>query len=332
MTITLPDGSKKKVSTSKARVERSTSHPVFEGLTDQEQSAVHNFVAKHWGDPSSDKSPQHDTVINLELDRETLAMFGCLRTGAPWLDSNSPYGLEVEGEATSQLVPNTSEDALEGPHLAFSLKEWVEYYSLASGTGTWTHGQLHGLDCLDEDGDLILYQVIAGPKRLLRRSIGMDQLRQPLEEGEPVSVNRNGEWVPATICGGCPISLHLRRYDVRVESTNEELLRLSGALLRRRYIPGAEVVVYRGPALGWCNAVVVEEGEDLAWPVRPEVKRDCDIPEWPLVAIRLEPTVKTPIGPEMQVPAYLLSKKALFKPDDPVPHSKADPLEVELEI
>lgn len=180
---------------------------------------------------------------------------------------------------------------------AFPVKSWVEYWSCASNR--WTHGQIHCVDT--SENDLVRYQVIAGPKRLLRRMVGMDQLRPRLRLGEHVSFKAEGSWVPARILQEYAIGFHLRRYPIQVESSSEELEGIGAELLRPRYTPGQEVFVYRGPSAGWVPARVFAEQDGPAPPANPSLISQNEIPEWQVVTVNLHAAGK------IEVPGYFVS-------------------------
>lgn len=233
--------------------------------------------------------------------------------------SNSPqHSTPVAGNRSRSGSPRSGREIP-----AYWKHEWLEYYS--ASYGKWTHGFIHRYD--GHNGDIVMYQVVAGAKLDLRRLVNIDLLRRPLERGEDVSVqNADKEWVPATILDESPISLHLRKYTISIKMHNQEeplvIPNVSAELIRRRYKKGTEVFVYLNPIKGWHPGVVIEEVKDeegkyVKVPaVRPEWTSATNLPEWCMVKIDFSGSSALQCGePEKaDFPSYQLSTKDHRKP------------------
>lgn len=286
MRITLPNGEQKEVEW----IKKKAGGPEWRPALQREPSISRIWSFHLYKVPAK-------CEIHLELDKETLAVFGCIRgqkEGEAWDLEEGGRDLAEAGDKSAMPAPVHVGRA---PCLGlvsrkaawpFQCHEWVEYFS--STTGHWTHGEILGIE---DTSDCLLYQVVAGPRRRLRRCIGLDHLRQAFEPGEPVSFLQSGKWVPAFVTSKCPISLAFRHYDIQLE--DQALASVGAELLRRRWLPGARVWVLTDKKQGWCQGAVLLEEEGAAL-------------EWPMVTVNLSEGAR-PLR-KTQVPGYYLSPLA----------------------
>jgi len=107
-----------------------------------------------------------------------------------------------------------------------------------------------------------------------RKDVPLNSFRRPFQEGEELEVfsrSRGSRWVPCTM--RCPEESSEEepkksdgwgyRYQVSLDTVDgswgweEEVLeRVPPSRLRRRFAPGTQVWLYRGPEQGYCSAVV----------------------------------------------------------------------------
>ncbi|CAE7492523.1 unnamed protein product [Symbiodinium sp. CCMP2456] len=89
-----------------------------------------------------------------------------------------------------------------------------------------------------------------------RPHVPLELLRAPLQVGEPVELwSRSDGWLLAEVEGLEASTALLRHYKVRVFG-QEAVAVVEASYLRRRFLKGSAVEVYRGPARGWiCTRV-----------------------------------------------------------------------------
>lgn len=184
---------------------------------------------------------------------------------------------------------------------AYWLHEYVDYYS--STYRRWSAGFIQGYHSCNSE--VILYQVLAGPKLDYRQLITVDILRRPLCVGEPVSYLTEAGWEPCTVTWAAPMTMERRRYSVRLEATGEVIEQASGERLRKRFPPGANAFVYIAPFVGWRKCRVVQELDGPVPSVRPRVRSPQSLPAWSMVIIMVQMDAEDVV--QKEVPSYYLS-------------------------
>jgi len=138
----------------------------------------------------------------------------------------------------------------------------VEYFS--ASTNRWIRGIIHTHVRVHSDDDYdISYNVRVCREAVVRRDVSMDSVRLPLEQSELIEVfskRQGGVWFPAHVSGHQPAGATSIGYTIVVEETTHQpqtrLENIPSVRLRRRFLAGWAVEVYRGPVQGWVSATV----------------------------------------------------------------------------
>jgi hypothetical protein len=155
-------------------------------------------------------------------------------------------------------LPNTC-DAV--PSAAYDDEQSIEYFSVTHQQ--WLNGTVHSVasPVIDSKDDaLVLTTVTLAHGHQIRENIGLDLLRSTFKSGELVELfsgRQDGLRLAATIAPNqvLPRPL-LHGYQVVVEGSGEVFENVPPHRLKRRFVRGQEVEVYRGPQLGWQFAEV----------------------------------------------------------------------------
>jgi hypothetical protein len=150
-------------------------------------------------------------------------------------------------------------------HPALEDGSCVEYYSAANST--WVPGVVHIAVEKEDDSDgaalLAIYNVALSKGSQLRECVALNALRPQFQQAELVDIfsrRGGGMWAPGSITGATGFSATTVGYRVHVEEQNVVLDKVPPSRLRRRFLSGSAVEVYRGAARGWCPAVVHSAG------------------------------------------------------------------------
>jgi len=113
-----------------------------------------------------------------------------------------------------------------------------------------------------------------------RKDVRLNRLRSPLVPGELCSYfsKSDMQWLPAVILTAPPERSAHRGFTLRIIDQEAPICSMAH-LLRRRYVPGECVEVYKGEKTGWVDAQVTGEMEQR------EGADVCNIPEISHVAI-----------------------------------------------
>eukprot|EP00927_Polykrikos_kofoidii_P035375 TRINITY_DN29945_c0_g1_i1.p1 TRINITY_DN29945_c0_g1~~TRINITY_DN29945_c0_g1_i1.p1 ORF type:complete len:899 (-),score=115.63 TRINITY_DN29945_c0_g1_i1:522-3020(-) len=144
-------------------------------------------------------------------------------------------------------------------------RERVEYFS--SSDSRWVPATLHitfqNIDMLDEDmsppSKRILYSLILSQGRREVKDCKVDCMRTQFRIGEPVEIYKKsagGTWTAGTIQDEPPLSATLIGYRVYAVDRNVVIDKVPSVSLRRRFVGGSAVEVYKGAEKGWSSAVV----------------------------------------------------------------------------
>lgn len=146
---------------------------------------------------------------------------------------------------------------------AYEHEEAVLYFSTSQQC--YIPAKVEGPGTFEEDGMLPLYSLLVGVRAQLRERVPMQLLRAPLKEGVRVEAFSESlqKWVPALILKE-PLRTvsHLSNYHIALDDPaladreRTPLWDMPLGRLRRRFEPGAKVLVYRGRDDGWVAATV----------------------------------------------------------------------------
>ncbi|CAE7697642.1 unnamed protein product, partial [Symbiodinium microadriaticum] len=154
--------------------------------------------------------------------------------------------------AVGFLGPQQRPEALPEALPAYADGDRVEYFSPTCGL--WLLGEV---TVKSDAKRKVSYAVtLKGRWRAQERPhVPLELLRAPLQVGEPVELWSRGDWRLAEVQGLEASTALLRHYKVRVFG-QESVAVVEASYLRRRFLKGSAVEVYRGPARGWiCTRV-----------------------------------------------------------------------------
>jgi len=137
----------------------------------------------------------------------------------------------------------------------------VEYYS--SSHKVWVQGVLH-LQLIEDPEPRPCYCVAVKKGAQMRVDVPVDAIRPKMCQGEPVELysrRNNGQWVAGFIVGEQSRGATTLGYRAQIEHSGVDLDHVPAMRLRRRFLKGTAVEVYRGPPHGWRPAVVHSEAE-----------------------------------------------------------------------
>eukprot|EP00929_Paragymnodinium_shiwhaense_P022810 TRINITY_DN14456_c0_g1_i1.p1 TRINITY_DN14456_c0_g1~~TRINITY_DN14456_c0_g1_i1.p1 ORF type:complete len:2229 (+),score=454.98 TRINITY_DN14456_c0_g1_i1:189-6875(+) len=177
------------------------------------------------------------------------------------------WQMEMEGGHT--------EDFLREARPLFEEGTRVDYFSVQSLT--WLPAEVFLGAAKDKEGGLqVVYNVKLLTGKQVRHNVPMDALRLPFDQSDPLQVfsrRDGGTWHPATAHGQQHASASIVGYGVKVhiDGHGTVLDRVPPSRLRRHFLEGAAVDVYRGHSAGWLSAVVhaaVRNGTSTTSPAR----------------------------------------------------------------
>lgn len=230
-------------------------------------------------------------------DRIEAALMQARRSSAQSLPPSGSLGsavvarrLSIEAATAALAVPGSEVRQPRDLFAAYSDRQRVEYFSRTHMR--WVPGVVGVSIHSGKDGaasPFVRYAVELS-KGQKRQRVTLDQLRPPLREGERVEVfsRRQGAYLGATISGAHASTATLG-YEVLLAGT-ELLPGVPASHLRRTFVAGDAVLVYRGPTAGWAPAEVVAEpgvGERQAALLTPDLLGNGG---WLDVGDRLVPT------------------------------------------
>jgi hypothetical protein len=142
----------------------------------------------------------------------------------------------------------------------------IEYYS--TNNAQWILATLQVKLVLQQINDVdwrsLSYQVTLPRTGQTREDVMIDCFRSPFLRAEPVDIfsrRDGGVWIPGFICGEPAPGAVTLGYSISLEDDGEILNNILPGRLRRRFPPGCPVKVYRGPEVGWVQAVVPSQAE-----------------------------------------------------------------------
>jgi hypothetical protein len=199
-----------------------------------------------------------------------------------------------------------SEDSLRVPlQAAYEDGQSIEYYSVTHRQ--WMSGTIEADIRSEKSQRVVYYNVTLTQGRQLRLNVDLDLLREPLSSGdevEYVSDESNGRRTPAFIANQQSPAPALLGYRVVLERSGKVLDRVPANKLKRRFVQGQSVEVYRGPELGWQKAVVHQaasmdgcNAELLPVPAPPSYAREEEIHKL-VAASRPKDTLTCPTPPQ----------------------------------
>jgi hypothetical protein len=149
----------------------------------------------------------------------------------------------------------------ETPFAAYDDEQSIEYFSVTHQH--WLNGTVHSVASSGTGGNndaTVLTTVSLLHGHQIRENIGLDLLRSPFKSGELVELfsgRQGGCRIAATIAPDQELPRPLLHgYRVVVEGSKEVFENVPPHRLKRRFVPGQEIEVYRGPQLGWQFAEV----------------------------------------------------------------------------
>lgn len=144
----------------------------------------------------------------------------------------------------------------------YSTGENVEYFS-ASGARWVAAFVVREVELADLS---VAYDVTAfGSTAQQLQTVGLDLLRLPLSEGEPVSFysGRDGRWLAAIMDGTQPASAVTVGYRLRLLEAERVIVpNVPAVKIRRRFPKGTRVLAFRDRQRGWRSGIVEEELND----------------------------------------------------------------------
>mmetsp|Transcript_116543 Transcript_116543/g.324804 ORF Transcript_116543/g.324804 Transcript_116543/m.324804 type:complete len:427 (-) Transcript_116543:274-1554(-) len=168
------------------------------------------------------------------------------------LSTLSPIDDEAASQLSSEFVPFPG---------AYYTGEQVEYYS--KRLRLWSPAEVTAE--ARSTGQDVVYSATVLPQNQEFYDVGLAALRPPFKEGEPCEVFVPGsQWLQA-VTSSCQQGKGTEIfYRVMLLEGQGGAVEVPASRLRRRFPPGSLVTVYRGPGLGWNDAMVVsapaEEG------------------------------------------------------------------------
>lgn len=196
------------------------------------------------------------------------------RTHIHW-DVNHDEVIQVNGSAADQdalAAPSGRGTLLAAPPggiPAYTTGSRVEYYSLTQHC--WLAAHLSAAFCRGQTGDPVAtYSLSMRITKQRRDKIPLSQLRSPLKRGDlcEVYLLQLDTWAKAVVERRTLIR-SLPTYVVQLDT--EEVARVvGGAMVRRRFDPGAKVQLYRDAVQGWVYAEVVS-------PTAVDVAQGCSM-------------------------------------------------------
>jgi len=142
---------------------------------------------------------------------------------------------------------------------AYSVNENVEYFSASNGI--WTHAVIVSSGAFGDDG-LPSYTVRVGRQR--RHNVPIKFIRPTLAEGEHVGFFSGLEtsWTNAKIVS--PPRALMLGYELDVLDEKSVPAVAVAGRLRRRFVASQAAQIYQGAFLGWVDAVILEDAEEIA--------------------------------------------------------------------
>ncbi|CAE8648437.1 unnamed protein product, partial [Polarella glacialis] len=169
-------------------------------------------------------------------------------------------------DPTFEQLQGAAGDQGLAPAEAYEPGSKVEYYSMTHKR--WLTARINSSGNFRIDGMNPTYELKVGLQGQTRQFVDMHLLRPPLADGEPVEYfwDKQDCWLQAEVCGAQSSGTTLG-YKLRLEYCPESLEAIipwaPAAKIRRHFMVGSLVEVYRGPVMGWVAGEVahVEEAD-----------------------------------------------------------------------
>lgn len=184
------------------------------------------------------------TVQDLAGDNE-------VEESSDWPNVKSqPSDSSSQRTCSQEVIDMTADPHL---HLAYDNGQRIEYFSVTHQR--WMSGTINSDIC--QSSTAINVSLTHGNQ--LRANVGLDLLRAPLKAGDLVELYSGQQgrlYLPAVIAAEQSSAPSLLGYRVVIEGSKETFDNVPPLRLKRRFLRGQQIEVYRGPALGWQRANV----------------------------------------------------------------------------
>lgn len=188
--------------------------------------------------------------------------------GSVWSRTSEESQKILVQQATS--LQEEEEKELEqtyGIHPLFDNNQSIEYY--VSAKGFWTAGKVR-LGHVQEGGDehRFIYNITVIRTGQQRIDVAVDRLRPPYAQDELVEVflPKSNKWIHGSIHGRHGAAATITGYQVKFEN-QEAVENVPALMVRRRFVEGEEVEVFRDTMTGWETAQVGEDDQADQWPL-----------------------------------------------------------------
>lgn len=182
--------------------------------------------------------------------------------GSVWSRTSEESHKILVQQATS--LQEEEEKELEqtyGIHPLFDNNQSIEYY--VSAKGFWTAGKVRlGHVQEGDDEHRFIYNITVIRTGQQRIDVAVDRLRPPYEQDELVEVflPKSNKWIHGSIHGRHGAAATITGYQVKFEN-KAAVENVPALMVRRRFVEGEEVEVFRDTMTGW---EIAQVGEDLA--------------------------------------------------------------------
>lgn len=205
-----------------------------------------------------------------------------------WVSKSVAPSGSASSNDTTEPLPSWAEAAYEDASI-------VEYYSCHNDQwllAVVSLAALHEEPLRRDSFVAVVYNVKIGRTGQERTDVDLRFLRRPLEPHDVVEVRAlpSGVWQAAQISKATQSNLG-RSYRVTHDGTDGASLIVPGTSIRRRYVHGSDVRVYRGPRDGWVLGVVQDASSSD--------QRDCPntaVPSMPVVRVTRNCAVEKRLG------------------------------------
>lgn len=220
---------------------------------------IHNPRFRHLhGLPSPCGAPVNKTIVHWNISDQEKLMDWFVEEPEPVVESASEESMEVEHAETARiLLPYEPEEKIE--YYSHTHHKWIGGVVVDPGDHELAQRAHMDASLVNQSSltGLLCVHLHSGQVRL---DVRLDELRGEIQAGEVVEafVQEHG-WVEGVVQALFGTVPSRTGYLAKLSGCDPEVRRVSALQLRRRFVVGDAVDLYRGETIGWVQATV-EDG------------------------------------------------------------------------